>query len=540
MTETTITVSPRTLFQLDDRLFGQMLERASWGEPGPEGALVPGTNRLQPSVVQRMKEMRIPVLRFPGGTDTDYLDWCDLVSNVPGRGADRPVSSIGSQGGTITTRFGYDEFLQLCEDLPSRPLIVVNFQYGLMRRKPLAEAARHAAALVAYCNAAVDASRLEEAMRVWPAAREKNGRKDPYHVPLFQIGNETWCTWGGIEKMGMTRKEAVDWYVTCLEAYVDAMRSVDPSIEIIVDGSPLDELLPTIKNRLGTKIDYIVPEHVYWPFGSYTDFSRDGKAVDTGTLSAEEIWNTWVSVPVIDSNTGMSTLQAPFYSKVRASGYKVAITEWNWNGWGSNKTIALESGLARGLAAAGILHAIMREGATVKLATQSLCVGEGWKGIVSIWADPSGNTPAYLQPTGQAVQFINHYHGNDMLDVSTSGIPHYQQPYSLCGLPVPQAPVASLDVLATADKDTVYVHVINRNLTADVPISIDLSAFPAIGRKAIEHCYVGRLNDKPAPGEKAEEIVRFVDTTIHITGNTLHVTLPQHSMTIIEIPVKRR
>ncbi len=67
-------VHGQVLHQLDRRLFGHFLERASFGEWGPESALVPGTRKLQPSVLQRMKEMRIPIIRFPGGTDVDYMD----------------------------------------------------------------------------------------------------------------------------------------------------------------------------------------------------------------------------------------------------------------------------------------------------------------------------------------------------------------------------------------------------------------------------------------------------------------------------------
>lgn len=540
MHDIAITVSTKALFQVDDRLFGQMLERASFGEPGPEGAVVAGTHRLQPSVVEKLKEMQIAVLRFPGGTDTDYIDWCDLVDNVPGRGAARPESSVGSGGKTITNRFGYDEYLRLCAEIKTRPLIVVNFRDGLLRHKPLADAARHAAELVAYCNAAVDDRNLPEDLRAWPAARAKNGHARPYGVRLFQIGNETWFFWDALEKLGMTRAQAADWYVTCLEAYVDAMRAADPSIEIIADGSPLHDLLPVIKARLGSKINYIVPEHAYWPFGSYSNMTKDGKPIEADTLTAEEIWKSWVSVPTIDAQTGMSIMQKPLYTAVHDAGYPAANTEWNWNAWGGRgKPLALESSLARGIAVAGLLQALIREGGSIKIAAQSMCVGEGWKGIASIWADPSGATPAYIQSTGQTVMFYTRYHGHDFLPVETRNIPRYAQPYSIAGYPPPAAPIASLDVLATANSKAVFVHIINREFDTDVPVTLDLSAFKAVGRKVIQHCYVGRLNDAPAPGEKAEQIVWFTDQHLTATGKIIHLTLPKRSISSIEIPVTR-
>ena len=54
-----VRVLNEVLNPVSERLFGQFLERASFGEPGPEAALIPGTNRLQPAAVALMQEMRI-------------------------------------------------------------------------------------------------------------------------------------------------------------------------------------------------------------------------------------------------------------------------------------------------------------------------------------------------------------------------------------------------------------------------------------------------------------------------------------------------
>ena len=182
----------KVLHPIDTRLFGSFMERASnGGENGPEGALMPGTHELQPGVVKLLREMQIPIVRFPGGTDADFLDWQDMISNVPGRGADRPVST-GHENDKVTNNFGYDEFLQLRQELGWDAILVVNFRNGLLKIKPIEEAARQAAALVAYCNAPVGA-KLPAGMLDWPAIRAKNGHPAPYSVKQWQIGNETWA-----------------------------------------------------------------------------------------------------------------------------------------------------------------------------------------------------------------------------------------------------------------------------------------------------------------------------------------------------------
>ncbi len=70
-----VKIKDKSLHKIDARIFGQFMERPSWGgETGVEGSLLPGTNKLQNKTVELIKGMHIPIIRFPGGTDVDYLD----------------------------------------------------------------------------------------------------------------------------------------------------------------------------------------------------------------------------------------------------------------------------------------------------------------------------------------------------------------------------------------------------------------------------------------------------------------------------------
>ena len=60
-------------------------------------------------------------------TGADLKTAKDMVDNVPGRAGPRPVTT-GHNGGTITNRFGYDEFLRVAESLGAEPLLVVNLR----------------------------------------------------------------------------------------------------------------------------------------------------------------------------------------------------------------------------------------------------------------------------------------------------------------------------------------------------------------------------------------------------------------------------
>lgn len=532
-----ITVTPRELHSVDRRLFGQFLERASFGEPGPERAVVPGTHRLQDSVLEKLRAMQIPVLRFPGGTDVDFIDWTDLVDHAPGRSAERPEYTTGHTGQPITNTFGYDEFLALCAELGSEALLVVNFQDALLRRKPLADAVRHAAGLVAYCNALQGAA-LPAGMPDWPAIRARNGHPEPHVVPYFQIGNETWFIWPQIEALGLTHDEALTWYLDCLEAYVTAMRAVDPSIQLIVDGPPAAELIPALRTRLGDAVQYVA-DHFYWPTG-YGTVTRNGHAFPASELTVDDTWYAWVATACIDPVTGMTGVFPDTFAHARQHGYAVAETEWNWNGWRGRGLAPppLESCLARGLGAAGILHGLLRQGDVLKLATQSMCVGCGWKALASIVYDPDGAEPAHMMPAGQAVMFYNLHHGDALLEVVTDGIARYDQPNHIGYAPnLPAHPVAYLDVLATGSDAALYVHVINRYVDRDVPVTLDLSAFRLAGKCGIQHLYQGRLRNDPEPGE-SNEMVSFSEAPVAITGDHITVTLPKRSISIIELPLR--
>ena len=524
--EIEITVSDTVLHEIDPRLFGQFMERPSWGEIGPEAAVIPGTHELRPEARQLLRRMRIPIARFPGGTDVDYTDWLDMIDNVPGREGGRPIT-VGHQGDRVTNNFGYDEFLQFCEELEVEPILVVNFRDGLLAQDGPHKAATHAAKLVAYCNAPVD-NDLPEELAIWPALRIKNGRPDAYQVKYIQIGNETWA---------FSRKISHDRYIATLEAYIRSIRAVDPTVRIIVDGQPAD-LTAKVHRRLGDRIDYYAVHH-YQPW-QIREIQRDGKPVDVKSLSARDIWYAWVTVPRID-DTGQSILVRDELNQARELDYPVAMTEWNWNGWWgqsiANRTEPA-SLFTKGVGAAGILHAIIRQADVVQLAAQSMLIGDRW-GIHAIYCDRDGRTPPYMVPSGQVTMLYSWYHGSKRLKVDLTGVPRYDQPYRMAGNS-PAKNVAFLDVLATRNDKTLFVHAINRHFDDSLSVRLDVSSLTRQpGQKGMLHTLEGRLRNAPDPGESPQP-GKIRDEEIQIGSSRFLVRLPARSVSVIEIPLLSR
>jgi alpha-L-arabinofuranosidase len=314
------------------------------------------------------------------------------------------------------------------------------------------------------------------------------------------------------------------------------MRSVDPSIEIIVDGHDgnMSGIVGEVRKQLGEKISYFAT-HFYSPW-SITKVLKNGKEVPAHEIPAEDIWYAWMAVTQFDEE-GRSVLNHPGIQAARKNGYKVGVTEWNWNGWWrlSGPEPALSSSYAKGVGAASYLHAFMRAADVIEMGCQSMLVGNSW-GIMAINADVKGRTPPFYMPTGQMTMFYSKHHGNKLLAVAGKNVPTYEQPYQMGGIG-PKRRVAYIDALATADKERIYLHAINRSFEKSIDVTVNVSAFEQVEGLAVHHVLQGRLNDAPEPGE-VRQIGRTTQRNLRFDTKTLSVTLPHRSVSCIEFKWK--
>lgn len=554
----TFKVLDQPIAPINDRLFGHLLERASWGEPGPEIALQAGTGQIEPAAVELMQQMNIPLMRFPGGTDVDYTDWRDLISNVPGRannGSERPVT-IGHSGKKITNRFGLDEYFQLRDILSTatkqtETILVANFLDAVSGKVPLKEAALNAAGLVAYTNAPAGAS-LPKGMPDWPAIRAKNGHPEPYKVEYLQIGNELWIRrfqQQVQEGTGLKQPAALaQWYLKCLKAYIAAIDSVDPNISLILDGTMgqgIEKMVladPNIRSR----VKYVT-FHDYAP-GPIDGVKYKGEAIPNSLLLDTDWWKAWVAMPGQFSPAGVNVALGDRLQFARSLGYKVVVTEWNWNGWGMEALdLPPETDwrLASGLGTAGFLNGLMRQGNDIEIACQSLLIGANWD-ITSIRVDPKKQSPPYLLPQGQMTLFYSNHHGSRLLSLESSNVPSYPQPYSMGWIKRPEYNIATIDLVATADERMIYLHAINRAQAQDLPIEIDLTDFPKLGQSAVRYLFTDRQSTnwfaalwrwiKSLWSGSNQTIGEISSHTFPVQSQTFTVTLPKQSVSIFAVP----
>jgi alpha-L-arabinofuranosidase len=510
----TITVHNTIMHQIDENIMGQFLERPSWGgEKGPEGALIPGTNQLQPAVLDSLKTIFVPVMRFPGGTDVEIMDWTDMISNAPGRqSSDRPVST-GVRGDEITNNFGWDEYYELAKELGSETVMVLNLTDAMENPDKADEYALHNVGLLAYCNAR-PGQPLPTGMPDWAAVRKANGYTEPFNFEYVQIGNELWLN-------RYSNINNAENFVINVEKYVDLIEAIDPNVKVIADCWN-DNIYSAIQSRLGDRIDYLT-YHVYKPW-EIKEIKRNGSIVDGKTVPPEDIWQAMVAPLSCNDEGQVYEVHKPI-DLIRSNGsnYKAAITEWNWNGWFSTP-VSVNPKMAHGIGAANFIHNLFRQADVVALANQSLLVGTSW-GITGLRADATAAQLPEFLPQGMAARFYANHLGHSFHSISLENLEFYNQPYELQGIK-PNSKVAYLDAVATSDNDMLFVHIINRSFNDNQQATIDLSEFNPGDVVTVKRLRTDETNLDTG----------YITTEeFEISGNDLAIEFPPRSITLLKV-----
>lgn len=144
---------------------------------GPNSS-ISNTNGYRNDVLQALKELKVPVLRWPGGCFADEYHWMDGI----GPQENRPRMVNNNWGGTVEDNsFGTHEFLNLCEMLGCEPYISGNVGSGSVEEM---------AKWVEYMTA--------EQGSPMAKLRMENGREKPWKVKFLGVGNESWGCGGNM------------------------------------------------------------------------------------------------------------------------------------------------------------------------------------------------------------------------------------------------------------------------------------------------------------------------------------------------------
>ncbi len=198
--------------EIDKRMYGSFIEhlgRAVYGgiyEPGHPTADEDG---FRTDVIDLVKKLNVPIVRYPGGNFVSGYNWEDGVGPVD----KRPKRLDLAWGTTEPNYFGTNEFVKWCKKANSDCLMAVNLGTRGV------EEARN---LVEYCN--------HKSNTYWSDLRRSHGVEEPHNIKTWCLGNEMDGGW----QMGA--KTASEYGRIALEAS-KVMKWTDPSIETVLCGS---------------------------------------------------------------------------------------------------------------------------------------------------------------------------------------------------------------------------------------------------------------------------------------------------------------
>ena len=154
---------------------GRCIYGGFWvGEDSP----IPNTRGIRKDVVEALRQIKIPVLRWPGGCFADEYHWIDGI----GPREKRPTMVNTHWGGvTENNHFGTHEFLDLCEQLGCEPYICGNMGSGTVLEMQQ---------WVEYITF--------DGISPMADLRRQNGRDKPWQVKYWGVGNENWGCGGNM------------------------------------------------------------------------------------------------------------------------------------------------------------------------------------------------------------------------------------------------------------------------------------------------------------------------------------------------------
>lgn len=251
--------------QISRHLYGQFAEHLGTCIYGGlwvgTDSKIPNTNGYRNDVVDALKRLQIPNLRWPGGCFADEYHWMDGI----GPYASRPKMVNTNWGGTIEDNsFGTHEFLNLCEIIGTEPYISANVGSGSVEEM---------AKWVEYVNSEGDSPMAR--------LRRQNGRDKAWNVKFWGVGNESWGCGGSMRP---------EYYADLYRRYATYCRNYDGKrlYKIASGASDYDYnwtevLMQQIGNRMnGLSLHYytvtgwsgskgsateFTPEDYYWTMG---------------------------------------------------------------------------------------------------------------------------------------------------------------------------------------------------------------------------------------------------------------------------------
>ncbi|AKR55924.1 Alpha-N-arabinofuranosidase [Devosia sp. H5989] len=485
--------------RIDDRVYGAFLEHL--GRAIYTGIYEPDhptadKNGMRGDVAKLVKDLNVPMVRYPGGNFVSAYNWEDGI----GPREERPVRLDLAWHTSESNAVGIHEFADWCDTVGTQMMLAVNLgSRGL-------DAARN---FVEYVN--------HPGGSYWSDQRIKNGRKDPWDVKLWCLGNEMDGPW-------QVGHKSADEYGHLANETAKALRAFDKSLELIVCGSS-NAKMPSYPQWEATVLDHTYDAIDYISLHMY--FANREKNTPNYLALSVELEN------YINSVAGV--IQFIKAKKRSKKDVYISFDEWNvWyhsnqqdrkilegnDGWPHAPALLedvynFEDVLQVGL----ILNAFIRRADVVKIA----CIAQLVNVIAPIMTDPKG--AAWRQTIYYPYYFASIYGRGTALNLVVNS-PTYDADN------VKGVPFADVTGVHNEDEGTLTFFAVNRNGKEAVDLEIALEGFgdaTIIDHQVMTHANLEAVNTAKNP----DEVVPAKGTGASIKGGKLSVSLPPHSYQMI-------
>ena len=471
----------RTIGKVDPNIYGAFLEpirNVVYGTIYDPSSPLADENGFRKDFVQLIKDLRIPVLRWPGGNFVSGYNWEDGI----GPKNQRPARLDLAWNQIDHNQMGTDEYAKFCSLIGAQDFVCINAGLGTL------DQARH---WIEYCNYPNGT--------YYSDLRRKNGNEQPFNVKYWSLGNEIDGPW----QLG--QKNAEDYCKFAFEA-AKIMRLVDRNVKFIADGA----------SNYRTNNDWIawndyVLQHLVGSIDylSVHRYVREALAGDTSFSGMMSLG--------LDVDQKIDVIQAEIRKAEMESGSRrpvyISFDEWSAGGGGAGGATLIGS-----LMVAQHLNSFIRHADIVKMANITMLSS-------LVGTSPDGD---YKNALYQPFYLYSNNARGTALDVFVNSEKYSNKIFN---------DIPYLDVTAVFNDTakTLVVNVVNRHETNAMTSNIVLQSGEFTGSATVKEVNAESVT---ATNTKTREAVAIASKEIQFSGNNIKYSFPAHSFTQMLIPVK--
>jgi alpha-N-arabinofuranosidase len=500
MLSASVTIDPAFVVgPVRPRTFGSFVEHLGRSvytglhDPGHPTADADG---FRGDVVELTRELGVSTVRYPGGNFVSGYRWEDGIGPVE----QRPRRLDLAWHSTDPNLVGVDEFMRWCARTGVEPMMAVNLG---------TRGVQEALDLLEYCN-------VPGGTR-WSDLRRANGAEEPYRIKMWCLGNEMDGPW----QIG--HKTAHEYGRLAAET-ARAMRMIDPDIELVACGSSgsqmptFGEWEHTVLTESYEHVDHISAHAYYW--------EEDG---DLASFLASAV--------NMDHFVDAVTATA---DAVRAAGKhtkRIHVSFDEWNVWYQKRAesrppsgddwpvapVLLEDryNVADAVVVGNLLISLLRHTDRVHAASLAQLVNV----IAPIMTEPGGRS--WRQTTFHPFALTAGHAAGEVLRLAVDAPVQETAKFG---------PVPVIDAVATHDPETggVVVFAVNRSLTDDVALGVDLRGFP--GLRVVDAVTLANPDHTwSATADDATSVLPRINTSAKVADDHAHVDLPPVSWSMLRL-----